>query len=169
MGIVKCHNCEEVDHAPEAKYCHFCGAKLCIEPDTSGDQTTKLNIEWVDLEDFDEKYYKHINAEKFDLSKMLFQFDDYLVSHKDLFDSVDVSIYIEENDFKTFVIHIYDINSKKVAQLTDGFDYIIATKFLNHTNNIKDIFKYEKHGSIICRVDRIQKLQKRILDDKLTF
>ena len=165
---MRCLNCNENDHPPGAKYCHACGAELHDVLIQSAESLLYGAI-WVDVKDFDERYYKRINTERFDLSQMLNEFVDYLNTHQELFDVEELSLYIEEIDFKTFIIHLYNTTNNKVMQIQDGFDFYISNKSLYNAKNIKGIFKYEKHNAIICRFDRIPKLQERILDDTLTF
>lgn len=166
---MRCRNCNETDHGFGAKFCHMCGFELYVEQEAGEIGNLVHKIEWVDAIDFDEGYYKRITTDRFNLSQLLFELDDYVASHHDMFDASILSVYIEEIEFKTFIIHIYNTNNKKVMQMRDGFDYYISTKSLYNAKNIKGIFKNEKHSAITCRFDRIAKLQERILDNTLTF
>ena len=163
---MKCPNCNETDHGPGAKYCHVCGVALWAEPAYSDHE---VPIAWVDVVDFEERFYKRISIDRFDLSQLLVEFENYIDTHHDLFDVSGKSIYIEEIDYKMFLIHLYDLSNKKVMQSKEGFSYHICTKALYHTNNVKSIFKNEKHKAITCRIERIPLLQKRLLDNTLTF
>lgn len=166
--MMRCLSCNEQDHPTGAKYCHACGAELHDES-VQGVELMLHGVMWVPVKDFDERFYKRINTDRFDLSQMLNEFVDYLNTRQELFDVEELSLYIEEMDFKTFIIHLYDTINNKVMQIQDGFNYYISTKSLYNAKNIKGIFKYEKHSAITCRFDRIAKLQERILDDTLTF
>ncbi len=167
--MMRCPNCNETDHGFGAKFCHMCGIELHVEQVTGDSGNLVHKIEWVDANDFDEGYYKRIITDRFNLSQLLFELEGYVASHHDMFDASVLSVYIEEIDFKTFIIHIYNTINKKVMQTRDGFDYYISTKSLYNAKNIKGIFKYEKHNAITCRFNRIAKLQERILDNTLTF
>ncbi len=126
-------------------------------------------ITWVDVNGFDKSLYKRINSDRFDLLQILIEFVDYVKSHQEIIDTSKTALYIEEIDFKVFKIHLFNLENEKVLQIQDGFSYYISTKTLYHAKNIKSIFKHEKHNAIICRFDRIQILQNRILDNTLTF
>lgn len=165
---MRCHNCSEKDHPPGAKFCHICGTEL-YDGTIEGTESLLHGVVWVAVKDFDERYYKRILTDRFDFSHLLTEFVDYLNVHQDLFNIEGLSLYIEEIDFKTFIIHLYNTINNRVMQIQDGFDYFISTKSLYNAKNIKGIFKYEKHNAITCRFDRIAKLQERLLDNTLTF
>lgn len=129
--------------------------------------STSMN--WVSINDFDDSLYKKIDVEKWDIIDVLTGFQQFVESKTDSFSNIEVSIYIEEKEFKTFIIHVYDVGTKKILQSYDGFDYYINTKALEHNKNVKSVFKYEDHNSIICRYSRIQKLIERIKDNSLIF
>lgn len=135
----------------------------------SEEEFVPIRATWVDVNDFDESLYKRINIDRFDLLQIIDEFVDYVKAHQESLETSTTSIYIEEIEFKIFKIHIYNIENKKIMQMYEGFDYYISTKSLYHANNIKSIFKHEKRNAIICRFDKIQKFQKRILDNTLTF
>lgn len=129
--------------------------------------STSLN--WIEIRDFDESLYKTIEIDRWNIVEMLNEFQQYIESKTDRFRNITISIYIEEIEFKTFIIHVYDVDSKKILQTYDGFDYYIKTETLEHSKNVKSVFKYENHNSIICRYDRIPKLIERIKDNSLIF
>lgn len=124
--------------------------------------------QWVDFNDFDDSLYIKKEEERWDMVEILEDFKRFVVD-SDRFADVNVSIYVEEFDFKTFVIHVYDIDTKKILQTMNGFDYLIKTKLLKHSNNIKAIFKHEKHHQIVCRYERIDNLIEKIQDNTLIF
>lgn len=124
---------------------------------------------WTTITKFDDTLYKRINTDRFDLLPILIEFVDFVNAHQDVLEKSETALYIEETDFKIFIIHIYNTENKKIMQINDGFAYSIITKSLYHLNNIKSLFKHEKHNAIICRFDRIQKLQEQIQDNTLTF
>lgn len=125
-------------------------------------------MQWVDVNDFDDSLYIKRETERLDMVEILEDFKRF-VEDSDRLAGVNVSIYVEEFDFKTFIIHVYDIDTKKILQSLEGFNYIIKTKLLKHSNNIKAIFKNENHHQIVCRYERINKLIERIQDNTLTF
>lgn len=127
------------------------------------------SMTWVSINDFDERLYKKIDLYKWDMIDILTEFQRFIESKTDSFSNIEVSIYIEEKEFKTFIIHVYDVDTKKILQSYDGFDYYIKTEILEHSKNVKSIFKYENHNSIICRNTRIPKLIERIKDNSLIF
>ena len=129
--------------------------------------TTSMN--WVDINKFDKNLYKYIETEKLDIIKYLQDFQTYIDSKADIFINIGVSLYIEEIGFKTFILHVYDMDTKKILQSYDGFDYLIRTNTLEHNKNVKSVFKYAEHNSIVCRYNRIPKLIERLTDKSLIF
>lgn len=123
---------------------------------------------WVNISDFDEALFKKIEVERWNIVETVKEFKKYIES-TDRFADINVSIYIEEDNFKTFIIHVYDMDTKKVLQVQYGFDYLIKTKLLKHSRNVKSIFKHETHNVIVCRYSRIDKLIEKLEDNTLTF
>lgn len=123
---------------------------------------------WVNVIDFDEALFQKIEVERWDMVETVKEFKKYIEA-TDRFADVNVSIYIEEDNFKTFIIHVYDMDTKKVLQAHSGFDYLINTKLLKHNSNVKSLFKHKTHNVIVCRYSRIDKLIGKLEDNTLTF
>lgn len=135
------------------------------------DEETKarLSMNWISIGDFDNSLFKVVEVGKWDIISVLTEFQKYIESKADRLANITVSIYIEEKEFKSFIIHVYDIGTKRILQSYDGFDYYIKTEALEHAKNVKSVFKYKDHNSIICRYERISKLIERIKDNSLIF
>lgn len=124
---------------------------------------------WVNVCDFDERFYDVISEERLDLIKLLDEFVIYVDSCRAISDKAAIAIYIEEFEFKEFLLHLYNIETKKVMQIQQGYAYKVSTNLPYHINNIRVIFKHEKHKAIICKYDRIEKLKVKIIENVLTF
>lgn len=133
------------------------------------EQALSNSLNWVPRKEFDDRFYERIHTERLDLIEYIHLFEDYLDQNNDRFCSNDISLYIEQFNFKTFWFHVYDMKNKQVLQAFNGFAYLVETNEIKHPKNVKTIFKYENHNSISCRRDRITKLIERINDKSLTY
>ena len=81
-----------------------------------------------------------------------------------------LSIYIKHNDFKVFEMHVYDADRKCFLNAANGFDFCLSTNRPLHYKKIKDIFKNNNPGVIVCRYCRLDKLNNELINnDSLIF
>ena len=130
--------------------------------------TESQQISWVEVSAFDERFYNLIKIERFDIIELLDEFINFIDSFQNVNKSA-IAIYIEEYEYKNFIFHAYNIETKTVLQSLNGFSFKVITKFPYHVNNIKAIFKHKIRNAIVCKYDRIPKLKEKIIADNLTF
>ena len=128
--------------------------------------TQSYFIECVDFKDDEFVKYKE---ECYDILDTINSFINFVHLNKDRIPINDPALYIEEVSYSLFIFHICDPETKKILIFNPGFDYIVECKIIKHQKQIKSIFKYNKHASIICRFSRIDKLVNSIKNNNLIY
>lgn len=125
-------------------------------------------FDWVDNNTECQTTAKY--EDRFNIVEYLNQFKKYVEEHTDRFDIETISLYIEHNNYTTFILHTYNAETRKVMDAIDCFDYTITTKRPLYDKKIRGLFKYRNTGCIICRYSRIDKLINEFVnDDTLIF
>lgn len=121
------------------------------------------------IQEFPEQMFLRTHIDTFDLVLIINEFEKYINTISDRIDRSCISIYIEHTNFKSFVFHLYNCDTKSIITGEIGFDYIYTYKHLKREKNIKDLFHHKKTSSIICKLDRLSKLKRILTNDILLY
>lgn len=111
-----------------------------------------------------------VYRERLDLIEYLNLFKNFVKDNSGRLNLETISIYIKHNDFKVFEMHVYDADRKCFLNAANGFDFCLSTNRPLHYKKIKDIFKNNNPGVIVCRYCRLDKLNNELINnDSLIF
>lgn len=113
--------------------------------------------------------YTNVSVDNYDISETIHSFIDFINKNKDKYSQIQVSLYIEEAHYKTFLFHLFDNETKQIVSGDNGFDYHVTCNSLLYSKQIKNIFKHKERASIICSIERIPALLSRIHSNILIY
>lgn len=134
-----------IDYFDKDYYCH----------PTFGDKK-------IDIEDAELLKYVTVETSILDLSEYIYRFREFIEANTDRYNKENVSIYIKQESYKVFYLHVYNIKDSYFELDDNGFDYQIKTKKVKNIYNVKSIFKNMNNEYILCRFERLDKLIERI-------
>ena len=114
-----------------------------------------------------EKDLNNIYIERLDLIQYLDLFKNFVKKNSGRLSFDSVSLYIKHKDFKVFELHVYDADNKTFLKAVNGFDFCLSTNRPLHYKKIKDIFKNQNPGVIVCRYCRLDKLNNELLNNDI--
>ena len=132
----------------------------------NAEQQKEELYEWSDQKIINNEYVDFINIDRLDISTYIDEFRNYIDGHGDRFNLNSISLYIKHEGYKLFELLVYDADGKKYLNTKDGFSYKITTNRPLHFRKIKYIFKNNDPGVIICRYDRLDKLQNELTEEE---
>ena len=122
-----------------------------------------------EIKAFLERNYIHKKVEIFDLLKLVESFEKHILLQGNRIDEDSLSLYIEQENYKIFKIHLYNAETKKIIIGSMSFDFKFHASKIRKEKIIKDLFHYKQQGQLICRLPRIEKLKNILLNNQLVY
>lgn len=126
-------------------------------------------IDFIEHAKFNDDLFIKLNVENYDILDTIAEFKMFVEENKFRIPINDPSLYIETKGYSIYVFHACDPDSHKILTTAAGFDYIIKCNKAKHLKQIKCIFRYSEHASLICRFSKIDKLESTINNNSLIY
>lgn len=126
-------------------------------------------LSFYTFSNFPYQQFINVSIENYDISETIISFIDFINKNKENYSQIQVSLYIEEVRYKTFLFHLFDNTTKQIVGGDNGYDYHITCNSLMYSKQVKDIFKHNERASIICSFERIPALLSRIHSNNLIY